>query len=310
LLHHTKKDYAPPNMSEDKTAFKAGFVSILGKPNVGKSTLMNALVGERLSIMTSKAQTTRHRIFGILSTPDCQMIFSDTPGVIDPQYKLQESMMRFVRASLEDADLILYMVELGEKYDDNENVKHIFENQAPKFLIINKMDQAKGSQVKDKVDYWQEIFPTAQVFPISALEKENIDELYEAIKSALPHHPPYFPEDQITDKSERFVTSEIIREKIFLNYKKEVPYSCEVEIEEFKEAEDILRIRAIIYVERDSQKGIIIGKSGASLKKVGIESRVDLEKFFQKKVHLETYVKVEKDWRKKEKSLKKFGYQH
>ncbi|MDB9939281.1 GTPase Era [Cyclobacteriaceae bacterium] len=297
-------------MSEDKTAFKAGFVSILGKPNVGKSTLMNALVGERLSIMTSKAQTTRHRIFGILSTSDCQMIFSDTPGVIDPQYKLQESMMRFVRASLEDADLILYMVELGEKYDDNENVKHIFENQAPKFLIINKMDQAKGSQVKDKVDYWQDIFPTAQVFPISALEKENIDELYEAIKSALPHHPPYFPQDQITDKSERFVTSEIIREKIFLNYKKEVPYSCEVEIEEFKEAEDILRIRAIIYVERDSQKGIIIGKSGASLKKVGIESRMDLEKFFEKKVHLETYVKVEKDWRKKEKSLKKFGYQH
>ncbi|MDA8707719.1 GTPase Era, partial [Cyclobacteriaceae bacterium] len=213
-------------------------------------------------------------------------------------------------ASLEDADLILYMVELGEKYDDNVNVKHIFENQAPKFLIINKMDQAKGSQVKDKVDYWQEIFPTAQIFPISALEKENIDELYEAIKSALPHHPPYFPQDQITDKSERFVTSEIIREKIFLNYKKEVPYSCEVEIEEFKEAEDILRIRAIIYVERDSQKGIIIGKSGASIKKVGIESREDLEKFFEKKVHLETYVKVEKDWRRKEKSLKKFGYQH
>jgi GTP-binding protein Era len=202
------------------------------------------------------------------------------------------------------------MVELGEKYDDNVNVKHIFENQAPKFLIINKMDQAKGSQVKDKVDYWQEIFPTAQIFPISALEKENIDELYEAIKSALPHHPPYFPQDQITDKSERFVTSEIIREKIFLNYKKEVPYSCEVEIEEFKEAEDILRIRAIIYVERDSQKGIIIGKSGASIKKVGIESREDLEKFFEKKVHLETYVKVEKDWRRKEKSLKKFGYQH
>jgi GTP-binding protein Era len=202
------------------------------------------------------------------------------------------------------------MVELGEKYDDNVNIKHIVENQAPKFLIINKMDQAKGSQVKDKVAYWQEIFPTAQIFPISALEKENIDELYEAIKSALPHHPPYFPQDQITDKSERFVTSEIIREKIFLNYKKEVPYSCEVEIEEFKEAEDILRIRAIIYVERDSQKGIIIGKSGASIKKVGIESREDLEKFFEKKVHLETYVKVEKDWRKKEKSLKKFGYQH
>ncbi|MAJ52284.1 MAG: GTPase Era [Flammeovirgaceae bacterium] len=297
-------------MSKDKTAFKAGFVSILGKPNVGKSTLMNALVGERLSIMTSKAQTTRHRIFGILSTPDCQMIFSDTPGVIDPKYKLQESMMRFVKASLEDSDLILYMVELSEKFDENENVQHIFENQSPKFLIINKTDKAQGSQVKDKVDYWGKIFPTSQIFPISALEKVNIDKLYEAIKSALPHHPPYFPEDQITDKSERFITSEIIREKIFLNYKKEVPYSCEVMVEEFKEAKDILRIRAIIYVERDSQKGIIIGKSGANLKKVGIESRVDLEEFFEKKVHLETYVKVEKNWRKKEKSLKKFGYQH
>ena len=291
------------------TDFKAGFVSILGKPNVGKSTLMNALVGERLSIMTSKAQTTRHRIFGILSKPDSQIIFSDTPGVIDPQYKLQESMMRFVKASLEDADLILYMVELGEKFDNNKNVQHIFKNQAPKILIINKTDQAKGSQIIDKVNYWKELFPKAQIFPISALKKVNIDELYEAIKLALPYHPPYFPEDQITDKSERFVTSEIIREKIFLNYKKEVPYSCEVEIEEFKETKDILRIRAIIYVERSSQKGIIIGKSGASLKKVGIESRVEIETFFQKKVHLKTYVKVEKDWRKKEKSLKKFGYQ-
>jgi GTP-binding protein Era len=291
------------------TDFKAGFVSILGKPNVGKSTLMNALVGERLSIMTSKAQTTRHRIFGILSKPDSQIIFSDTPGVIDPQYKLQESMMRFVKASLEDADLILYMVELGEKFDNNKNVKHIFKNQAPKILIINKIDQAKGSQIIDKVNYWKELFPKAQIFPISALKKVNIDELYEAIKLDLPNHPPYFPEDQITDKSERFVTSEIIREKIFLNYKKEVPYSCEVEIEEFKETKDILRIRAIIYVERSSQKGIIIGKSGASLKKVGIESRVEIETFFQKKVYLKTYVKVEKDWRKKEKSLKKFGYQ-
>jgi GTP-binding protein Era len=291
------------------TNFKAGFVSILGKPNVGKSTLMNALVGERLSIMTSKAQTTRHRIFGILSKPDSQIIFSDTPGVIDPQYKLQESMMRFVKASLEDADLILYMVELGEKFDNNKNVQHIFKNQTPKILIINKTDQAKGSQIIDKVNYWKELFPIAQIFPISALKKVNIDELYEAIKLDLPNHPPYFPEDQITDKSERFVTSEIIREKIFLNYKKEVPYSCEVEIEEFKETKDILRIRAIIYVERSSQKGIIIGKSGSSLKKVGIESRVEIETFFQKKVHLKTYVKVEKDWRKKEKSLKKFGYQ-
>ena len=295
-------------MSAKKTNFKAGFVSILGKPNVGKSTLMNALVGERLSIMTSKAQTTRHRIFGILSRSDSQIIFSDTPGVIDPEYKLQESMMRFVKASLEDADLILYMVELGEKFDKNENLKHILKNKAPKFLVINKIDQAKGSQIIDKVNYWQEVFPLAQIFPISALEKVNIDKLYNAVRLALPNHPPYFPEDQITDKSERFITAEIIREKIFLNYKKEVPYSCEVEIEEFKEAENILRIRAVIYVERNSQKGIIIGKNGASLKKVGIESRLDIEKFFEKKVHLETYVKVEKDWRKKDRSLKKFGY--
>ena len=295
-------------MSAKKTNFKAGFVSILGKPNVGKSTLMNALVGERLSIMTSKAQTTRHRIFGILSRSDSQIIFSDTPGVIDPEYKLQESMMRFVKASLEDADLILYMVELGEKFDKNENLKHILKNKAPKFLVINKIDQAKGSQIIDKVNYWQEVFPLAQIFPISALEKVDIDKLYNAVRLALPNHPPYFPEDQITDKSERFITAEIIREKIFLNYKKEVPYSCEVEIEEFKEAENIVRIRAIIYVERNSQKGIIIGKNGASLKKVGIESRLDIEKFFEKKVHLETYVKVEKDWRKKDRSLKKFGY--
>ncbi len=295
-------------MNAKITNFKAGFVSILGKPNVGKSTLLNALIGMRLSIMTSKAQTTRHRIFGILSTSDSQIIFSDTPGVIDPHYKLQERMMRFVKTSLEDADLILYVVELDEKLDNNKNVQHIFKSLAPKFVIINKIDQVKGSQIIDKVDYWQELFPSSQIFPVSALKKVNIDKLYRAIKLILPYHPPYFPEDQITDKSERFVTSEIIREKIFLNYNKEVPYSCEVGIEEFKETKDILRIRAVIYVERDSQKGIVIGKSGASLKKVGIESRIDIETFFQKKVHLEIYVKVEKNWRKKERSLKKFGY--
>ena len=295
-------------MNAKITNFKAGFVSILGKPNVGKSTLLNALIGMRLSIMTSKAQTTRHRIFGILSTSDSQIIFSDTPGVIDPHYKLQERMMRFVKASLEDADLILYVVELDEKLDNNKNVQKIFKSLAPKFLIINKIDQAKGSQIIDKVDYWQELFPSSQIFPVSALKKVNIDKLYRAIKLILPYHPPYFPEDQITDKSERFITSEIIREKIFLNYNKEVPYSCEVGIEEFKETKDILRIRTVIYVERDSQKGIVISKSGASLKKVGIESRIDIETFFQKKVYLEIYVKVEKNWRKIERSLKKFGY--
>ncbi|NQW28851.1 MAG: GTPase Era [Flammeovirgaceae bacterium] len=297
-------------MSVETNPFKAGFISILGKPNVGKSTLMNALIGERISIMTSKAQTTRHRIFGILSGPDFQMVYSDTPGLIDPQYKLQESMMKFVKASLDDADLIIYMVELGEKFDDNEIVKHLFANSTPKLLIINKIDTSKGSQIEDKITYWQSIFPEATILTISALNKINIDGLFGAIKSALPVHPPYFPADQITDKSERFVTSEIIREKIFMNYKKEIPYSCQVEIEEFKEADDIIRIRALIYVERDSQKGIIIGKKGASLKKVGIESREELEKFFEKKIHLETYVKIEKDWRKKDKSLRKFGYQN
>jgi GTPase len=285
-------------MSVETNPFKAGFISILGKPNVGKSTLMNALIGERISIMTSKAQTTRHRIFGILSGPDFQMVYSDTPGLIDPQYKLQESMMKFVKASLDDADLIIYMVELGEKFDDNEIVKHLFANSTPKLLIINKIDTSKGSQIEDKITYWQSIFPEATILTISALNKINIDGLFGAIKSALP------------DKSERFVTSEIIREKIFMNYKKEIPYSCQVEIEEFKEADDIIRIRALIYVERDSQKGIIIGKKGASLKKVGIESREELEKFFEKKIHLETYVKIEKDWRKKDKSLRKFGYQN
>jgi GTP-binding protein Era len=294
----------------EKAHFKAGFVSILGKPNVGKSTLMNALIGERLSIMTSKAQTTRHRIFGILSGPDFQLVYSDTPGVIDPQYKLQESMMKFVKASLEDADLVLYVVELGEKYDESEIIHHIFHSTTPTLLVINKIDQAKGSQVTDKIAYWKETIPNAEIMTVSALDKTNLDDLFIRIKAMIPEHPPYFPEDQLTDKSERFVAAEIIREKIFLNYKKEVPYSCEVEIEEFIELDNIIRIRAIIYVERNSQKGIVIGKKGESLKKVGIESRAELEKFFDKKVHLETYVKVEKDWRKKEKSLKKFGYRN
>lgn len=293
----------------DHANFRSGFVSILGKPNVGKSTLMNALIGERLSIMSSKAQTTRHRIFGVITGEDFQIVYSDTPGVIDPSYKLQENMMKFVTSSLEDADVVLYLVELGQKHEESEILRYVQENSIPMILVMNKIDQAKGSQVLDKRTYWSEIFPGVEIIEISALEKTNLDMLVASIREKLPKHPPFFPEDTLTDKSERFITAEIIREKIFMNYTKEVPYSTEVEVEEFKEAENIIRIRAIIYVERNSQKGIIIGKGGESLKKVGIESRTELEKFFQKQVHLETFVKVEKDWRKQDKSLRKFGYQ-
>lgn len=275
---------------------------------MGKSTLMNAITGERLSIITSKAQTTRHRIFGIMSGDDYQMVYSDTPGVIDPQYKLQESMMRFVRASLEDADIVLFVVELGEKYESTEFVQQILSGPFKTILVLNKIDLAQGTQLQDKITYWQEVLPDVEIVPVSALNKINLDLLFDKIKTHLPVHPPFFPLDALTDKPERFFASEIIREKIFLTYKKEVPYSCEVVITEFKEEEEIIRMRAEIFVERDSQKGIIIGHKGQSLKKVGIESRKDMEAFFQKQVHLETYVKVEKDWRKKDKQLKKFGY--
>ncbi len=291
-------------------SFKAGFVTILGKPNVGKSTLMNALIGERLSIISSKAQTTRHRIFGIITDKDFQIVYSDTPGLIDPSYKLQENMMNFVTSSLEDADIVLHIVELGEKKQESEILDRLHANKKPLILVINKIDLAKGSQLKDKIDYWREFYPDTEIIPISAKDKLNLPELLNAIVDKLPVHPPFFPAESLTDKSERFITAEIIREKIFLNYTKEVPYSTEVEIEEFKESDKIIRIRALIYVERDSQKGIIIGKKGESLKKVGIESRTELEKFFNKQVHLETFVKVEKNWRKNDKSLRKFGYQN
>lgn len=269
---------------------------------------MNALTGERLSIITSKAQTTRHRIFGILSGEDYQMVYSDTPGVIDPQYKLQESMMRFVRASLEDADIVLFVVELGEKYESTAFVQQVLSGPFKTILVLNKIDLAQGTQLQDKITYWKEVLPEVEILPVSALNKINMDLLFDKIKTHLPVHPPFFPLDSLTDKPERFFASEIIREKIFLTYKKEVPYSCEVVITEFKEEETIIRMRAEIFVERDSQKGIIIGHKGQGLKKVGIESRKDMEVFFQKQVHLETYVKVEKDWRKKDKQLKKFGY--
>ncbi|MCB0496356.1 MAG: GTPase Era [Cyclobacteriaceae bacterium] len=287
---------------------KAGFVSIIGKPNVGKSTLMNQLVGERLSIITSKAQTTRHRIMGILSGTDFQIVYSDTPGIIKPQYELQNAMMRFVSTSLEDADVVLFVTDLFEKYDEEliERLKHL--NQ-PIIFILNKTDLAKGSQVKDKLTYWLEVFNPSKVVEVSALKGENIDKLFEAILELLPTHEAYFPKDELTDKPEKFFVEEIIREKIFENYKQEVPYSTQVEVEEFKEDKKIIRIRAIIYVERKSQKGILIGKGGESLKKVGIAARKDLETFFQKQIHLETYVKVAEDWRKKKQALKSFGYQ-
>jgi GTP-binding protein Era len=287
---------------------KAGFVAIIGKPNVGKSTLMNQLVGERISIITSKAQTTRHRIMGIISGDDFQMVYSDTPGIIRPEYKLQESMMNFVRSSLEDADVVLLVTDLYDTYDEKlaDNLRHIG---APLILVMNKIDQAKGTQAEDKLNYWKEAVKADDYFMISALEGLNIEPVFKAILKYLPDHPPYFPKDQLTDRPERFFAAEIIREKIFLNYKKEVPYSTEVEIEEFREDENIIRMRAIIYVERKSQKGIIIGKGGEALKKTGIMARQELEKFFQKQVYLETYVKVSENWRKKQRLLKGFGYQ-
>ena len=291
---------------------KAGFVSIVGKPNAGKSTLMNALVGERLSIITRKAQTTRHRIMGIISGEDFQIVYSDTPGIIKPEYQLQESMMRFVQSSLIDADLILWIVELGEKFDlEMDFLRKISQAKTPVLLILNKIDLAQGTQLQDKLQYWKDQVQdtsVSDIIPISALRGVNIDQVMEAILKRLPEHPAYFPKDALTDKPERFFAAEIIREKIFENYKKEVPYSCEVVITEFKEEEDIIRMRAEIYVERKSQKGILIGKQGTALKKVGTDARLDMEQFFQKKVFLEQFVKVEPDWRKKGKQLRRFGY--
>ena len=289
-------------------AHRAGFVSIIGKPNVGKSTLMNAMVGERLSIITSKAQTTRHRIMGILSGEDFQIVYSDTPGIIKPEYELHQSMMSFVSSSFEDADVILFVTDLYEKYDHEKQIDFLKTVKVPVVLVMNKIDQAKGSQAEDKVAYWQEIIDFEEVVMVSALEGQNIDELFEKIIRRLPEHPPYFPKDTLTDKPERFFVDEVIREKIFLNYKKEVPYSCEVVTTSFKEDEKIIRISADIYVERKSQKGIIIGHKGESIKKVGIAARKDLEAFFGKQIFLETFVKVEQDWRKKEAKLKRFGY--
>ena len=288
---------------------KSGFVNIIGNPNVGKSTLLNALVGERLSIITSKAQTTRHRIFGIVSGEDFQVIFSDTPGIIKPAYELQTSMMDFVKDAFEDADILIYMVEIGEKdLKDEEFFKKINNAKVPVLVLVNKIDRSDEATVKEAFTYWQEKVPKGKVYAISALENFNVEPLFHRILELLPESPAFYPKDQLTDKPERFFVNETIREKILLNYKKEVPYSVEVETETFSESEDIIRIRSIIMVERDSQKGIIIGHRGEALKKVGVQARYDLEKFFGKKIHLELYVKVNKNWRSDLKQLRRFGY--
>ena len=291
------------------SAHKAGFVNIIGNPNVGKSTLMNALVGERLSIITSKAQTTRHRILGIVNGEDFQMVISDTPGIIKPAYALQESMMDFVRSALNDADVLIYMVEIGQKgLKDEAFLERIQKTSVPVLLLINKIDTSDQQTLEEKVDYWEELLPRAEIFPISALEQFNIQPVFDRILELLPEGPPYFPKDQLTDRPERFFVSEIIREKILRHYKKEIPYSVEIEVEAFEEGEDLIRIGAVIMVERDSQKGIIIGHKGAALKRVGSEARKDLETFFAKKVYLELFVKVNKNWRSDSRQLRRFGY--
>jgi len=287
---------------------KAGFVSIIGKPNVGKSTLMNVMVGERLSIITSKAQTTRHRIMGILNGDNFQLIYSDTPGIIQPKYELHQSMMRFVHTSLEDADIILFVTDIYEKHDEEEIVQRLLKTEIPILLLINKIDQASSDDVLAKINYWKDKLPAKEIVPISALEKKGTDKVFELIMQYLPEHPPYYDKDELTDKPERFFAAEIVREKIFQLYKKEVPYSCEVVVEEFKEDEQIIRIRADINVERKSQKGIIIGHKGEMLKKVGTLARKDMEEFFAKKVHVELYVRVNENWRTSAKALNRFGY--
>ncbi|MBR0296061.1 MAG: GTPase Era [Paludibacteraceae bacterium] len=291
---------------------KAGFVNIVGNPNVGKSTLMNSLVGERLSIITSKAQTTRHRIMGIVNGEDFQIVYSDTPGVLKPNYKLQEQMLEFSRSALVDADVLLYVTDVQDSPDKNadflDKVKRMAAADTKVFLIINKIDLTTQETLDNLVEYWHKQLPEAQIFAISAQEKFGVDQLFEAIKDALPECPPFFDKDQLTDKSERFFVDEIIREKILLNYDKEIPYSVEVEVESFKEEDNIIRISAVIFCERDSQKGIIIGKAGSALKRVGSQARKDIEAFFGKQVFLQLFVKVDKDWRSSQSRLRHYGY--
>ena len=294
---------------------KAGFVNIIGNPNVGKSTLMNALVGENLSIITSKAQTTRHRIMGIVNGrcesdgSEFQIVYTDTPGIVNPHYKLHESMMGFVNSALQDADLFLMVTEVGETFKNQEVLAKVVASSAPIILVINKIDLSDQTTISDKIAYWQNQIPRAVIVPASATERFNIDTIFNHILRFLPENPPYFPKDELTDRSMRFFVSEIIREKILLYYQKEIPYSCEVAVESYEEQEGIDRISAIIFVERDSQKGIVIGHQGKPLKKVGTEARKDIEEFTGKKCFLSIHVKVLKDWRNNEKALRQFGYE-
>lgn len=290
---------------------KAGFVNIIGNPNVGKSTLMNAFIGEKLSIITSKAQTTRHRILGIVNGDDFQVILSDTPGIIKPAYELQESMMDFVKSAFEDADVLIYMVEIGEKeLKDDAFFKKIKSSKIPVLLLLNKIDTSNQEQLEAQAELWQRKVPNAEFYPISALDGFNVQNVFDRIIELLPESPAFYPKDQLTDKPERFFVNEAIREKILLHYKKEIPYAVEVDTEEFFEEENIIKIRSVIMVERDTQKGIIIGHKGSAIKRVGIEARKDLETFFGKQIHLELYVKVNKNWRSNQKQLKRFGYHH
>jgi len=294
-------------MSESK--HKAGFVNIIGKPNVGKSTLMNALLGEKLSIISSKAQTTRHRILGIMNEEDYQIVFSDTPGMLKPKYELHKSMMGFVNLSLEDADVIVFVTDLFETDEDIQDIIHkINDSGVPILLVINKIDLNKEEKLQEVTEYWTQRINATEVIPVSALENFNLQKIMQEIQDRLPVHPPFYDKEELSDRPERFFASEIIREKIFTQYKKEIPYSTEVRIEDFEESEKLIRMRALIFVERQSQKGIIIGDKGKALKKVGTEARIEMETFFGKKVFLETFVKVEENWRKSKNKLKKFGY--
>ena len=302
-----KNNYSKSNRNTNP--HKAGFVNIIGNPNVGKSTFLNAVVGENIAITTPKAQTTRHRILGIVNGDDYQIVFSDTPGIIKPAYELQESMMDFVKESFEDADILLFMVEPGEKNLKNEEFfDKIKQIKVPVLLLINKVDLINQEKLEEFMTYWQEKLPGIEIYPISALHGFGIEQVVNRILDLLPESPPYFDKDQLTDKTERFIVNEKIREKILKYYKKEIPYAVEVETEEFKEDEQKIRIRSVIYVERESQKGIIIGHKGSGLKRIGSEARKDLEQFFGKKIFLELYVKVNKDWRKKSQQLRRFGY--
>ena len=290
---------------------KAGFVNIIGNPNVGKSTLMNALVGEKLSIVTAKAQTTRHRIMGIVNGEDWQIVYSDTPGILKPNYRLQQNMMNFVDTAIGDADIILYVTDTVEKADKNiEYIQKLQRIECPVVLVINKIDISTQEEVKGLMDWWAGQLPKAIIYPASAKEKFNLENIFDAIVQNLPEAPAWYDKDTFTDKNLRFFASEIIREKIFLNYSQEIPYCCEVSIEEFKEGSERYDISAVIYVMRDSQKGIIIGKGGKSLKKTGTEARLEMEEFFQKKVFLSLFVKVDPDWRENKKELRRFGYEH